>query len=93
MTTREDEVAVPNNLDSYERYGSGEIVITEFAIYDSAGIWRHTVVSGEPATALLSYHAAEAVLNPVAVVAIYMPDGNCAMQLISRRDGLNSVAL
>ena len=74
------------NPDKQERYGSGEIVITEFSLYDAAGVRRHTVVSGEPATALLSYYAAEAVIDPVAVVAIYMPDGTCAMQLVSRRD-------
>ena len=74
------------NLDGTERYGSGEIVITEFAVYDAAGEQRHTVVSGEPATASLSYYAAQPVIDPVAVVAVYMPDGTCAMQLVSRRD-------
>jgi homopolymeric O-antigen transport system ATP-binding protein len=72
--------------DKQERYGSGEIVITEFSVHDAAGVRRHTVVSGEPATALLSYYAAEAVVDPVVVIAIYLPDGTCAMQLVSRRD-------
>jgi lipopolysaccharide transport system ATP-binding protein len=72
--------------DRNERYGSGEITITEFAVYDATGTRRHTVISGEPITASLSYYAAEPVIDPVAVIAIYLPDGNCAMQLISRRD-------
>jgi lipopolysaccharide transport system ATP-binding protein len=73
-------------LDRDERYGSGEIALVDFALYDSEGVRRHTLVSGEQATARLGFEAAQPVVDPVAVIAIYRTDGSCAMQLISRRD-------
>jgi lipopolysaccharide transport system ATP-binding protein len=71
-----------------ERYGSGEIVIVDFAFYDAAGIRRHTLVTGEKATAVLVYQAYRPVVDPVAVIAVYRADSVCAMQLISRRDAV-----
>ena len=75
-------------LDRDERYGSGEIALVDFAFHDTEGIRRHTLVTGEKATAILSYEAYQPVVDPVAVVAVYRADGSCAMQLISRRDAV-----
>ena len=71
-----------------ERYGSGEIAIVDFAFYDAEGVRRHTLVTGEKATAVLAYRAHRPVVDPVAVIAVYRADSVCAMQLISRRDAV-----
>jgi lipopolysaccharide transport system ATP-binding protein len=75
-------------LTKADRYGSREIFLVDFALEDADGIQRHTLISGDYAAARLTYEATEAVENPVAVIAIYRPDGTCATQLISRRDGV-----
>lgn len=75
-------------LSPVDRYGSGPIKITGFGFFDSRGDYRHTLVSGEPATATMTFAAAEAVMDPVAVIAIYRPDGTCALQVISNRSGM-----
>ncbi|MFZ1445909.1 MAG: ABC transporter ATP-binding protein [Candidatus Dechloromonas phosphoritropha] len=75
-------------LSSVDRYGSGPIKITEFGFFDSDGDSRHTLVSGEPASATMTYIAAEAVTDPVAAITLYRPDGTCALQVISSRSGM-----
>jgi lipopolysaccharide transport system ATP-binding protein len=75
-------------LSSVDRYGSGPIKITGFGFFDSGGEYRHTLVSGEVASATMTFVAAEAVIDPVAVIAIYRPDGTCALQVISSRSGM-----
>ncbi len=75
-------------LSPLDRYGSSEIQITAFAFSDSSGERRHTLVSGEPAHALIAYSMRKPVTEAVAVIAIYEPDGSCAMQVVSRRDGM-----
>jgi lipopolysaccharide transport system ATP-binding protein len=70
-----------------ERYGSGEVAIVDFVFYDAEGNRRHTLITGEKATAVLVYRAYRPVVDPVAVIAVYRTDGVCAMQLISCRDG------
>lgn len=75
------------SLSRDERYGSGEIIINGFGFFDEENERRHTLVSGENVSAVISYEAANEYLNPVAVIAIYKPDGSCAMQIISNRNG------
>ena len=75
-------------LSPLDRYGSSEIQITAFAFSDASGERRHTLVSGEPAHALIAYSMRKPVSEAVAVIAIYQPDGSCAMQVVSRRDGM-----
>src|SRR5262249_54003459 len=82
-----DGLAEQIQLSRDERYGSGEIVLVDFALYDAEGKRRHTLVTGEKAIAVLAYRAYRSVLDPVAVIAVYRADSVCAMQLISRRDG------
>jgi lipopolysaccharide transport system ATP-binding protein len=74
-------------VEQAERYDSGEVAIVDFAFYDAEGSRRHTLVTGEKATAVLAYRAHRPVLDPVAVIAVYRADSVSAMQLISRRDG------
>jgi lipopolysaccharide transport system ATP-binding protein len=76
-------------LDTTERYGSGEARITAFGFLDAEGARRHTLVSGEPARARLVVAADTAVWDPVAVIAVYRPDGTCALQVTSNRDGMS----
>lgn len=69
-----------------ERYGSREIRIVGFSFVDASQCSRHTLVTGEPARAVITFSASETVNDPVAVIAIYRPDGVCALQVISSRD-------
>lgn len=74
-------------LASEDRYGDGPIGITAFGFFDEENTRRHTLISGEPARAILAYNVEQPVTDPVAVVAIYRPDGACALQVTSNRDG------
>lgn len=74
-------------LSSDERYGSGEVAITAFGFLDGNSTRRHTLITGEPATAVMAFSASRPVRNPVAAVAIYRPDGTCAMQVVSNQNG------
>lgn len=76
-------------LSREDRYGEGTIKITAFGFFDEAGTRRHTLLSGESAAAEMAYFADEAVIDPVAVIAIYRPDGTCALQVTSNRSGVN----
>lgn len=75
------------SLTSEDRYGSGEASITAFGFLDADGERRHTLITGENASALIACSTRGELLNPVAVIAIYRPDGTCAMQVVSNRDG------
>lgn len=70
-------------LGSDDRYGSGEARITGLGFFDEEGARRHTLISGEPAFAVIAFEANQPVLDPVPVMAIYRPDGTCAMQVIA----------
>lgn len=70
-------------LSSDDRYGTGEARITGFGFFDADGTRRHTLISGDPAFAVIAFEATQPVLDPVPVVAIYRPDGTCAMQVIA----------
>ncbi len=74
-------------LSPNDRYGSGEIAITGFGFFDQEGVQRHTLISGEHAFAVLSYEVHGTVCEPVPVIAIYRPDGTCAMQVIASMSG------
>jgi lipopolysaccharide transport system ATP-binding protein len=74
-------------LTSDDRYGSGEATITAFGFFDAAGERRHTLITGESASAIVACSIEHEVHDPVAVVAVYRPDGTCAMQVFSNRDG------
>lgn len=76
------------DLSSHDRYGKGPVKITAFGFLDAESIRRHTLISGDFAKACINYNAATTVHNPVAVIAIYRPDGTCAMQVLSNRDGV-----
>ncbi len=80
-------------LTPYERYGQGPIKITAFGFLDNNNRRRHTLISGELAKACISYKAFDVVNDPIAVVAIYRPDGTCAMQVLSNRDGIELKSL
>lgn len=70
-----------------DRYGTGEAVITGFAFFDGERTQRYTLITGEPATAVLAFHAKAPIVQPVPVIAIYRPDGTCAMQVIASLSG------
>lgn len=74
-------------LKSDDRYGSGEAHITAFGFLDADGERRHTLITGEEASAIIAFSAQGELLDPVAVIAIYRPDGTCVMQVVSNRDG------
>lgn len=74
-------------LDNDDRYGSGEVRITGFGFFDAQDTRRHTLITGEPAFAVIAFQASQAITNPVPVVAIYRPDGVCVMQVISSLSG------
>lgn len=74
-------------LKSDDRYGSGEAHITAFGFLDADGERRHTLITGEEASAVIAFSARGELLDPVAVIAIYRPDGTCVMQVVSNRDG------
>lgn len=74
-------------LQSDDRYGSGEAHITAFGFLDADGERRHTLITGEEASAVIAFSARGELLDPVAVIAIYRPDGTCVMQVVSNRDG------
>ncbi|QLC73630.1 ABC transporter ATP-binding protein [Pseudomonas sp. LPB0260] len=84
---RDELLADLQELSSDDRYGSGEVRITGFGFFDAEGVRRHTLITGEPAFAVIAFDASEAVLDPVPVVAIYRPDGTCAMQVIASLSG------
>jgi lipopolysaccharide transport system ATP-binding protein len=74
-------------LKSDDRYGSGDAHITAFGFLDAEGEQRHTLITGEEASAVIAFSAQVDLLDPVAVIAIYRPDGTCVMQVVSNRDG------
>ncbi|WP_313047795.1 ABC transporter ATP-binding protein [Pseudomonas soli] len=74
-------------LGSEDRYGSGEVRITGFGFFDVECERRHTLISGEPAFAVIGYEATQPVMDPVPVIAIYRPDGTCVMQSIASMNG------
>jgi len=74
-------------LKSDDRYGSGEAHITAFGFLDADGERRHTLITGEEASAVIAFSARGELLDPVAVIAIYRPDSTCVMQVVSNRDG------
>lgn len=71
-----------------DRYGDGPIKITAFGFISDEQERRHTLISGETAMAVIAYAAEAPVADPVAVVAVYRPDGTCALQVSSNRSGL-----
>jgi lipopolysaccharide transport system ATP-binding protein len=74
-------------LTADDRYGSGEVTISGFAFFDSENVQRHTLITGESASAILAYKATKPIADPVPVVAIYRPDGTCVMQAIASLNG------
>lgn len=80
-------------LTKYERYGEGPIKITAFGFLDLQNSRRHTLISGDVAKACITYKATDVVHDPVAVIAIYRPDGTCAMQVLSNREGIELKSL
>lgn len=80
-------------LDPTERYGSGEATIAGLGFYDADGQKRHTLISGQSARATLAVYAERPVRGAVAVVAIYRPDGTCALQVSSNREGGDLAAI
>lgn len=74
-------------LAPVDRYGSGEVRLTGFGFFDGQGVPRHTLLTGEPAFAVLSYQATRPVPGAVPVIAVYKADGTCAMQLIATLSG------
>lgn len=67
-------------------YGDGPIKIIDFGFYDEFMNKEYSLRTAEKATALISYQAISPVFNPVAVIAIYRPDGICVLQVVSNID-------
>lgn len=59
--------------------------IRNFSFVDSDGVGRHTLISGEPMGAVFDFEARNLPELPIAVVAIYKPDGTVVSQMISPR--------
>lgn len=74
------------SLDKTERYGSGEARVTSFAFMVD-GKRCHTLITGEPASAVFTWKSDKPINDASAVIAIYQGDGTCAMQVVSQRDG------
>jgi len=90
---KNNDISDLQELGADDRYGAGPINITGFGFYDDEGTRRHTLISGTRASSVIAYSSLEVVTDPVAVVAIYRPDGTCAMQVTSNRDGYKIGAL
>lgn len=73
-------------IGSDDRYGNREALITAFGFFDNDQTQRHTLVTGEAASAVLAFSTTRQIDAPVPVIAIYRPDGSCAMQVIASRD-------
>ncbi|RME56081.1 ATP-binding cassette domain-containing protein, partial [Candidatus Parcubacteria bacterium] len=74
-------------LPKEDQYGTGEAIISSFGFLDAQRKRRHTLITGEKASAVLACSVRSPIYSPVAVVAVYRPDGVCAMQVVSNRDG------
>ena len=68
-----------------EVYGDNSVQIADCGFLDSAGDRTFTLVSGEPASVFMEIVAPERPVDVVAVVAVYLPSGECALQIISNR--------
>lgn len=75
-------------LTKNDQYGTGQARILAFAFLDQVEERRHTLITGEPASAALLFETQGKLLDVTAVIAIYRPDGICALQAVSRRDGI-----
>ncbi|MCP5362442.1 MAG: ABC transporter ATP-binding protein [Rickettsiaceae bacterium] len=83
------ELLESKKTDSDDHYGSMEVNINGFGFFDKNDERRHTLITGQDSYAVISYITNQPVINPVAVVAVYKPDGSCAMQVISNLYGQN----
>lgn len=83
------ELLESKKTDSDDHYGSMEVNINGFGFFDKNDERRHTLITGQESYAVISYITNQPVINPVAVVAVYKPDGSCAMQVISNLYGQN----
>lgn len=75
-------------LGEHDRYGDGDLRITAFGFVDQNGQGTHVLTSGAAAEAIIVCETNRIITEPVAVVAIYRPDGVCVMQIISTLAGL-----
>ena len=80
-------------LVPHDRYGDGGMHIAAFGFVDQQSHGTHVLTSGAPAEAVIVWEADEVINNPVAVIAVYRPDGVCAMQVISSLAGLELPAV
>jgi lipopolysaccharide transport system ATP-binding protein len=82
-------VALPNS----DTGGKAMARIMDFNFFDEAGNARHTLLSGEPAKAVVQFEAHGIPRLPIVVVAIYRPDGTVISQLISATDGKSEASM
>lgn len=82
----------PHQLNPEDRYGSGLIAIAEFSFRDSGDEKRHTLITGDPVSARFDLISEVDSLPVTLVIAIYLPDGQCAMQLASTLDEVRIVS-
>jgi lipopolysaccharide transport system ATP-binding protein len=61
--------------DETNRWGTGEVEITDVELLDSAGAGRHVFHTGEPLTIRVHYFAHRRVERPVIGLAIHRQDG------------------
>lgn len=91
----EPEVPAPSHAPAETRQGPpattiaapGLAAIADVAFLDETGRERHTLVTGRRAAVRMRVRAEVPIADPIAVVALYRPDGTCVSQLISSRDG------
>lgn len=65
----------PPPADIKDRWGSGEVEITQVEFLDADGLPRFVLNTGEPVTVRLHYYAREAVVEPVFGIGIHRADG------------------
>lgn len=68
-------------------YGSGEMVITSVDFLNDNNEVSHVFQNLGYKKVRINYFAKEKVRNPIFVLAYYLLDGTCAMQVLSNKDG------
>lgn len=84
-----EQVESSDEEGANDSYGSGELKIERFGFIDEDDQSRHTIYSGAPVRARFEYFAAEQVHRPIPVLAVYRPDGTCAMQIVGIETGIS----
>ncbi len=71
----EHEAAKPTQSEEADRWGSGEVEIVDVDLLGDDGEVRHILLTGEPVTVRVRFHAHERIEQPVFGMAIHRQDG------------------